>query len=224
MTHEQPVRRRVGRPPIPTERIVQAALAVIDAGGAEGLSMRAVAAQLGSSTATLYRHFPDRGALTDAVVDHVIGEIDLDAEEIRSGGWKAGCRKIATDYFDALGRHRGVALVLADRTPIGPNGSAVRERWLALMLAEGFAVDVAVKSGATMSTFVQGYAIQYAGQRATEGLDDQRIPALLATLDPAEFPATAVALSAGAVPVSLRDEFTFGLELLLDGLERLRGN
>lgn len=213
--------RPVGRPPIPTARIVAAALAVLDDVGVDGLSMRAIAERLGSSTATLYRHFPDRGALLDAVVDSVIGEVDLEAEEIRGGGWKAGCRRIAMEYFAALKRHRGVAMALADRTPMGPNGARVRERWLALMLGDGFGIDLAVSSGAMMSSYVQGFAIQYAGDRVGAGLDDEQFPAALERLDPDEFPATAAALAKRALPVSLENEFAFGLELILDGLELL---
>lgn len=215
-------RRTVGRPPVPTERIVEAALEVVDEGGAEALSMRSVAQRLNSSTATLYRHFPNRASLVDALIDRVIGEIGLYAEELGKVGWEQACRSIATDYFEALGRHRSVAILLADHTPMGPNAAAVRERWLAVMFANDFPVDLAVRSGALMSSYVQGFAIQLAGQRVAEGLDDTLLPAAYRKLDPAAFPATAAALRAGARPVPLEEEFAFGLDLLLQGLRRLR--
>jgi TetR/AcrR family tetracycline transcriptional repressor len=198
--------------------MVETALQIVDEGGADALSMRSLAQRLNSSTATLYRHFPNRAALIDAVIDRVIGEIDVHAEEIRAGTWEQACRRIANDYFAALNRHTGVALLLSDRSPVGPNGAMVRERWLEAMLRNGFPVDVAVRSGALISSYVQGFGIQLGGQRAVAGLDEELLPAAAQMLDQAGFPATAIALRAGVIPVSLEDEFAFGLDLILNGL------
>lgn len=198
--------------------MVETALQIVDEGGADALSMRSLAQRLNSSTATLYRHFPNRAALIDAVIDRVIGEIDVHAEEIRTGTWEQACRRIANDYFAALNRHTGVALLLSDRSPVGPNGAMVRERWLEAMLRNGFPVDVAVRSGALISSYVQGFGIQLGGQRAVAGLDEELLPAAAQMLDQAGFPATAIALRAGVIPVSLEDEFAFGLDLILNGL------
>ncbi len=216
------VRRGVGRPRLRTDHIIETALRILDEQGAEALSMRSLAQRLNSSTATLYRHFPNRATLVEAVIDRVIGEVDVDGEEIRTGTWRQACRKIATDYFAALSRHHGVALLLADHTPTGPNGAIVRERWLEAMLRNGFPVDLAVRSGALISSYVQGFGIQLGGQRAARGLDDELIPAAAKRLDQAGFPATAQALTAGVLPVPLEDEFVFGLDLILDGLSTLR--
>lgn len=176
--------------------MVETALQIVDEGGADALSMRSLAQRLNSSTATLYRHFPNRAALIDAVIDRVIGEIDVHAEEIRTGTWEQACRRIANDYFAALNRHTGVALLLSDRSPVGPNGAMVRERWLEAMLRNGFPVDVAVRSGALISSYVQGFGIQLGGQRAVAGLDEELLPAAAQMLDQAGFPATAIALRA----------------------------
>ena len=216
-----PDARRVGRPRLRTERIVETALRIIDEQGADALSMRSLAGELHSSTATLYRHFPNRATLVEAVIDLVIGEIDVDSEDIRTGTWRQACRRVATDYFAALTRHPGAALLLADHTPTGQNGAMVRERWLEAMFRSDFPVDIAVRSGALMSSYVQGFGIQLGGQRVAAGLDDELLPAAAKMLDEAGFPATAIALRAGAIPVSLQEEFAFGLELILDGLGAL---
>ena len=207
-----------------TDTIVETALEILDEQGAEALSMRSLAERLNSSTATLYRHFPNRAALVEAAIDRILGEIDVDAEEVRTGTWQQVCRKIATDYFAALTRHRGAALLLADHTPTGPNGAMVRERWLEAMLRNGFPVDLAVRSGALMSSYVQGFGIQLGGQRVVAGLDDELIPAAAKMLDEAGFPATAIALRSGVIPVPLVEEFHFGLDLIIDGLSALHGD
>lgn len=201
------------------DRILDAALDIIDERGADALTMRALASRLGSSTATLYRNFPDRSALIGAVIERVLGEIDV-AGPI--GPWREVCTRIATDYYAALRRHSGVVTLLVDHTPDGPNGAAVAERWLATLLANDFPVDVAARSGAMMSSYVLGFAIQRTGRRVTAGLDDELLTASKKQLDPADFPATAVAFRAGVLPVSLEDEFSFGLKLMIEGLERVR--
>jgi len=70
------MRRPGSRQPLGREFILDAALAIIDTHGAEALTMRALAAQLDSGTATLYRHFPNRAALIADVIDRVLSTID----------------------------------------------------------------------------------------------------------------------------------------------------
>ncbi len=209
---------RVGRPRLPTEGIVAAALTIIDEVGGEALSMRLLAQRLNSSTATLYRHFPSRAVLMVAVIDRLLGEIDLDAEALRSEGWRSAMRVVAGEYFAALTRHPGVARLLTDHTPTGPNAMRLREVWLDAMLHNGFPLELAVRSGALMASYVQGFAIQLTGRRATVGVDDEVLVAVVGRPDMADFPSLSAAISAGLAPVALEDEFTFGLEMILDGL------
>lgn len=209
----------MARPRIPTDRILGAALAIVDEEGPDALSMRSLAGRLGSSTATLYRHFPNRSALVGAVIDRVIGEVDVGG---LIGPWREVCTAIATGYYDALQRHNGVALLLIDHTPDGPNGAVLADRWLSALLADGFPVEVAARSGAMMSSYVLGFAIQRAGQRATAGTEEELLLAAKRRMDPEKFPATMIAVRAGVLPVSLEDEFAFGLTLIIEGLERLR--
>ena len=111
-------RRKPGRPPIPVDRIVVAALQIIDEAGMDGLSMRSLAKRLNSSTATLYRHFPTREALAQSVIDRVMQEVDVDAASYRSLGWRQACEKIAAGTFEAFRQHRQAALLLADHSPV----------------------------------------------------------------------------------------------------------
>ncbi len=209
----------MGRPRRGIDRFVEAALEILDEEGADALSMRALARRLDSSTATLYRHFPNRAALLGAVIDRVLGEIDIEAQ---AGPWQQACHRIATSYFEALSRHRAVALLLADHTPVGPHAAMVVEHWLATLLDDGFPVHLAARSGAMISSYVQGFAIQLAGERSAAGLDDHALPAAAKRLNLDDYPATAAAIRAGMSPLSLEDEFEFGLEMILGGLERAR--
>lgn len=217
------VRRSPGRPPIETERIVEAALQIVDDGGAEALSMRSVAALLNSSTSTLYRHFPRRAVLIGTVIDRVLGEIDVDAENFRSLGWRQGCEKLSRGTFEAFRQHRQAALLLADHTPIGPNAAAVRERMLAVLMDGGFPVEVAAQSGAMLAHLILGFAIQLGGERDMSDADRTAFRKAVHGLDLTQFPATAAVKRARWRPTTIDEEFGFALERVLDGLSQFRG-
>ncbi|MEU9449898.1 TetR/AcrR family transcriptional regulator C-terminal domain-containing protein [Streptomyces sp. NPDC048277] len=217
---EAPVRRSPGRPPVPLERIVAAALEIVDEEGADALSMRTLAQRLGSGTATLYRHFDNRAALVAHVVDRMFGAVDLTGEELAEMGWRQALRKVAHQMFDALGRHRNAARLMVEQTPMGPNAMLVRERCVAVLLDSGFAPGVAAHAYATLARYVLGFAIQVHGHGSGEPSDDAQSSALFKGVDPDRFPATATV--AGSLPLPIDEEFTFGLDLLLGGLAGLR--
>lgn len=212
-------RRRPGRPRLDTSHIVDEAVRFVDDHGAAALSMRSLAVHLGSSTATLYRHFPNRAALISALMDRVVGELDLDALE---GPWRQWCEGFSTGWLEVMKRHRNVAVLMADQLPMGPNSMAAKERWLTVLLNNGFSSHLAAHSMAMLGHYVQGFAIQLSGDRAKSDRDEADYAAEGQLLDPARFPALSAAIAAGELPVPLESEFTFGLELILDSLERLR--
>jgi TetR/AcrR family tetracycline transcriptional repressor len=208
---------------MPVDRIVEAALQAIDDFGLEALSMRSLATQLNSSTATLYRHFPTQAVLLGSVIDRVLGEADVDAAHYQSLGWRQGCETIAGEVFGAFRRHRPVALLLADHLPIGPNSAAVRERTLAIFINDGFEVPVAARAGAMIGHLIQGFAIQLGGERERTGSDREALRKAVRALDLTQYPAMAAVKKARWRPTAIDEEFSFALEMVLDGLSRLRG-
>lgn len=207
--------RRRGRPPIPKERILTAALEIVEDEGAESLSLRVLAQRLDSSTATLYRHFANRAELIDQVVDHVFSGVPLQPDELRGVGWEDACRAMATWMFENLRRHPNVAPLLLTRATTGPHAMELREHALQVLLDAGFSPPVAIRCYATIARFVLGFAIQLNGEEA-----DAALAAASRDLEGADFPATAEV--AAFVPVPLDEEFNFGLDLLLTGLAQWR--
>lgn len=209
-----------GRPAIPLDRILDAALRLVDTEGAEALSMRNLAQELESGTATLYRHFSSRASLVTHVVDRVLGEVELDARTLAGMSWDDACQAVARAMFGALGRHRRLAPLLIEQTPIGPNAMALRERCLTVLLDGGFPPRLAARAYATIARHVLGFAIQLAGPGDNAvSAGRERVPAHFHGLSPEEFPATLAV--AGSLPVPLEDEFAFGLELIINGLRQL---
>ncbi|MGW4214754.1 TetR/AcrR family transcriptional regulator [Lentzea sp. NPDC004789] len=211
-------RRSPGRPAVPLDRILATALRIVDDEGADALSMRTLAQRLESGTATLYRHFANRAALVNHVIDRVFGEVELDLRALEEMGWEQACQAVTRAMFDTLGRHPNIAPLLVEQTPAGPNAMVLRERCLAVLLGGGFAPDLAARAYATLARYVLGFATQLTGPG--DDVERERMSAHLSGLSPADFPATLAV--AGSLPVPLQDEFTFGLELIVDGLRRLR--
>ncbi|WP_082951654.1 TetR/AcrR family transcriptional regulator C-terminal domain-containing protein [Mycobacterium sp. 852002-51057_SCH5723018] len=199
------------------DRIVAAAVELVDEHGADGLSMRSLAQRLGSGTATLYRHFANRSELVAVIVDRMLGEAELDTEALTALPWDRACISFAQSMFDALSRHGNVASLLIGHVPMGPNALAHRELILSILLDNGFAPVVAAHAYATVSRYVLGFAIQRPRSAAAD--DDPELAAAFHELDPSRYPATAAV--ADDLPVPLEEEFAYGLRLIVAGLERL---
>lgn len=216
------MKRSPGRPPVPLDKILATALQILDEEGAEALSMRTLAQRLGSGTATLYRHFDNRAALIAHVVDRMFAEAEPGSAELAEMGWQEACWTVARTMFATLTRYRNLAPLLVEQIPLGPNAMALRERFLAVLLADGFPPHLAARTYAMLSRFVLGFAIQVSGHAAPAQPDDAQLASIFHGLGPSVFPATTAA--ADALPVPLDEEFGFGLELILAGLAQLRDN
>jgi len=212
--HQQENRRSRGRPAIPLDRIVTTALQIVDDEGADALSMRTLAQALNSGTATLYRHFGSRADLIAHVVDRVFGSVEIDAAKLRTMTWQEAGKTAARAMFDALRSHPNVAPLLAEDVPLGPNAMGAREGLIGILLDNGFPAALAARSYATLARYILGFAIQITSSRGD--LDDARLTQVFHHLDPRAFPATVSV--ADNLPVPLEDEFSFGLELIIDGL------
>lgn len=203
------------------EKIVATALQIVDEEGADALSMRTLAQRMDSGTATLYRHFANRAELIAQVIDLVYGSIEVDIERLRAMDWQEAIKAAAQAMFDSLRKHANVAPLFVDQFPVGPNAMAQRERLIALLLDNGFAPKLAARSYATLAHYVLGFVAQLTGRTAEGDAGDGEPPRQLGGWDRDLFPATATV--AKHLPVSLEDEFEFGLDLIVAGLAQLVG-
>ncbi|GAA5032631.1 TetR/AcrR family transcriptional regulator [Microbacterium fluvii] len=204
--------RRPGRPPIPRERIIEAALEFVDEHGGDALTLRALATQMSSGTATLYRNVSGRAELIGLVVDRMLAEVpDVGEDEDTGRSWDEVCREVLTGAFLALTRHRRAASLLADTFPDGPAAFALRERLTRALLRADFPVETAASSVATLARYTLGIAMQ--------SDNDQPSPEALIALEGGRYPY--LAKITGRLP-ELHEEFEFGLALMLRGLEATR--
>jgi AcrR family transcriptional regulator len=192
-------------------QVAAAALAVIDREGLDALSMRAVAAELGMGTMSVYRYVTDRAQLEALVVDLVFSTVDTTAPT-RPAAWTGRIEVLAERVRAAAGQHPSVVpLLLVHRhTSVGAMrwGDAV----LGILAEAGFTAGQRVVAFRALLAYVLG-ALQVAHFSSLDGPGT----AALAVLDPADFPHLS-ATAAAARQVTEDEEFHGGLALLLAGL------
>lgn len=208
------------------ERVLRAAVALADREGIESLTMRRLADELGSGAMSLYHHVPSKDALRDGMVDLVFGEIELPA----GGDWKAALRRRALSTREALRRHRwAVGLMESSKEP-GPADLRLHDAVLGCLRGAGFSVELAVQAYSVQDAYIYGFALQerdmpqeaqdFAAAAEERVREAERRMADVARVYPhlAEVVGGYVAREGYSVDAA----FEFGLELILDGLERLR--
>jgi AcrR family transcriptional regulator len=213
---------RRGRPPRSFERIVSVALEIVDEVGVD-FSMRLLADRLGSGTATLYRHLAGKDELMVHVVDRILGEVDVqtDADALGSTTWQEATVRGAGAFYEVLKKHPNALPLLLSQVPVGPNALIHRERSLSVLLACGFRPDLAARAYTAVAHYVVGFAMQQYAPGPPQREDAGRLRDFYRALDAEIYPAT-VATADELTGVPLDEEFRFGLQLILDGIERAR--
>lgn len=218
-TRERPSPRRQA-PSV--DQIVARAVAIADAEGLAALSMRRVAADLGSGTASLYRYMTGRDELLDLMIDAVRGE---EEPLVPSGDWRADLATVARQRRAALLRHPWLSAELTGRPTLGPN--SLRQADLALGAATALTPDItlAAKVVGTVLAYVLGAVAaelaEIQAQRRT-GLTEEQWqagvgPYIQEVIDGGNHPHVArqVVEADDADP---EQRFEFGLACVLDGV------
>jgi AcrR family transcriptional regulator len=200
--------------------VLQAAVALADEGGIESLTMRKLGQALGVEAMSLYHHVANKDALLDGMVDLIFGEIDLPAD---GAGWKAAMRQRAVSARAALRRHPWAIGLMESRSSPGPANLRHHDAVIGCLRRAGFSVALTAHAYSLLDSYVYGFALQEAGLP----FDTPEETAELAQTMVAGFPADAYPhLTELAVEHVLQpgydygEEFEFGLDLILDGLER----
>lgn len=135
------------------ERIVEEAVALVDAEGLDALTVRRLAARLGTGSATLYRHVASLDELLVLLVDHVLGEVDLPAPSMPP---RRRIEAMATGLRDVLLRHAGLVPALPAAPLLGPNARQGSEIALTTLIDAGFALDAAATAYVVLVDYVLG--------------------------------------------------------------------
>jgi AcrR family transcriptional regulator len=218
-------RGRPSSPVITRDRLVAAAVELIDEDGYAAFSVRGLAARVGVGPATVTHHLGRRADVLVAAVDAMLRETPL-LDTAMAEDWRDVVRLIATGYRETLRRHRRATTLIVDVGARSPAGLELSIRALTALEQGGIPVDRLLDVHAAVLAYVTGFAIQ----ESTEGLTGVVHPGLERQLE--RLPDSAVKdrftellpalIDAAGVPkaqdTGADAQFTRGLDALLDGL------
>jgi AcrR family transcriptional regulator len=206
------------------DAIVTVGVELVEEGGLDALTMRAVGRRLGAGAMSLYRHVSGHEELLDLVLARLMAEIP---DTPRSGDWREDAAALARDVRSALLRRPQLTVLLTSRAGAG-GGLATLERAMAIFRSAGLAPKEAAFANHALGNYIAGAALWEAvGLAGTTG-EERKARAdaaalVFASVPPDEYPAVAwvaPVLYAGTAD----DRFEHGLTLLLDGLSLRRSS
>ena len=218
----QPDPRSEPRIPLSRERVLRAAIALADEGGIESLSMRKLGQELGVEAMSLYNHVANKDDIQNGIVEIVLGEI-----EVPSAGadWKAALRQTAISSHEVFVRHRWACGLMMGTSGVSP----ARMRWMEAVLRTlreaGFSADMTHHAYHALDSHITGFTLWQVSMpfETKEELVDLA-EGFMREIPADEYPYVIEHAEQHLAPSSPdgATEFEFGLELILDGLERLR--
>jgi AcrR family transcriptional regulator len=208
------------RTPLSRERVLEAAIAFADARGIEALSMRKLAQELGVEAMSLYHHVANKDEILNGIVDAVLDEIELPA---RGAPWKEAIRQSAISAHGVFVRHRWACSLVLTMSGV----SAARLRYMDALLASlregGFPPELTYHGYHALDSHIMGFTLWQGNFPAREELADLARD-FLRDFPSDRYPDLAAHIGQH-VDGSGHDggtDFEFVLDLILDGLERLR--
>jgi AcrR family transcriptional regulator len=217
----RPARARRG--PQPTwdrDEITRVAVGLADAEGLDAVSMRRIAAELGSGVTSLYWHVSSKDDLHELMADAVIGEIALPD---RSGDWKADLRAIALTTHATLRAHPWLIL-LGIQPGMGPKTRSYGNATLPVFDPLGLDLPTRVNALAAVNNYVFGFvhrAVAWHQLQHRTGLTDEQWDQRLGAYadDAAARDPELAERMLERFTLAGEDSFVFGLDCLLDGIE-----
>jgi AcrR family transcriptional regulator len=210
------------RVPLTRERVVRAALALATRDGVAALTMRRLGRELGVEAMSLYNHVTGKDDLLDGMVDLVFGEIGLPP---RGVDWKVAMRERAVAVLAALSRHPWAIGLLESRRRPGPANLRHHDAVIGCLRDAGFSIALTAHAYSALDSYIYGFALQQASLPFTTPEETAEVAEGILRHVPADAYPHLAELAVRHVlrpGYNYADEFAFGLELILDGLERLR--
>jgi AcrR family transcriptional regulator len=220
------------RLPLTRERVLAAAMTLADAGGIDALSMRKLAQQLGVEAMSLYKHVANKDDLLDGLVDQIFAQMTPPSPH---DDWRVGLRARADSVRQALLRHRWAAPLIESRVSPGPARLRHHDRVLGALRGAGFSVALAYSAFLTIDSYIYGFVLQEVWWPFSHDERPEVIDALRPAISPTEYPHLVEVMNLvmaqtsppdrdlTAVASSYDADFSFGLDLILDGLARALG-
>lgn len=202
------------------ELVLRAALTIMDESGIETLSMRLLGSRLGVEAMSLYNHVTNKDDILDGVLDLVVEEIAIPAVD---ANWRSAMKERAVSAWVAFKRHPWASALMDSRLSSSPARLGYFDRIIGTLHRAGFSLELAARAFSVLDCYVYGFGRQRLNMASSdEKEDEKRAEAFLEII-----PAQSYTYLAQMAELSMKTgydedaDFEFGLNLILDGLERL---
>ena len=209
------------RTPLSKERVFLTAVQIADEGGLTAVTMRKIAKKLGVEAMSLYHHAANKDEILDGMVNVIFSEIDFASSET---SWKTKMRKHAVSAREMLMRHTWALSLIDSWTRPGSTMLKHGELVIESLREAGFSIAIATHILFTLDSYIYGFVLQ--GQNLPFDSPEElaELATTLQRIPDDEYPYTTEMIVDWAQDpgFSFANEFEFGLDLILDGFERIR--
>ncbi len=202
------------------ERVIEGAVALADEIGIEAFTIRKLAAAIGAKPMTIYYHVPNKEAIIDGMVDYVFDQIEPPPED---HDWRSAIMVRSRSMREVLARHPWASPLMESRTNPGLATLRHHDAVLGCFRRAGFSLALTGHAFAVIDAFLYGFALQEASLPATGGEEMAELAGSMAERMPTDLLPHLSEFTTGHVlqpGYDFSNEFEFGLNLILDGLER----
>jgi AcrR family transcriptional regulator len=204
------------------ERVLRTAVDLADTHGIAALSMRKLGQELGVDAMLLYRHVANKDDLLDGMVDLVFGEIGLPPS---GADWKVAMRQRAMAARESLSSHPWAIGLMESRSRPGPATLRHHDAVLGSLRQAGFSIEAAAHAYSILDSYIYGFTLNEQSLPLNTSEEVAEVGGrILGGLPTNAYPYLAELISEHAMKpdYSYGKEFAFGLDMILDGLERVR--
>ncbi len=216
-----PTQDPASRVPLTRERVLGAAVLLADGDGIDALTMRELGLRLGVEAMSLYNHVANKDDILDGMVDLVVSEIDLPADAV---DWKEAMRRRAISAQSVFSRHPWASALIDSRESSGPARLRYFDWVLGTLRRAGFTLELAVRAFSIIDSYIYGFGRQQLNMAAGGDMGPEEMAeAFLEAIPADEYPYLRELVVDYAMDSGYDEgaDFGFGLDLILDGLQRL---
>jgi AcrR family transcriptional regulator len=202
------------------ERVLRAALAIADEGGIESLSMRLLGGRLGVEAMSLYNHVENKDDILDGVLDLVVEEIAIPAA---GANWRSAMHERAVSAWLAFQRHPWASALMDSRLNSGPARLRYFDSMIGTLRRAGFSLELAARAFSVLDCYVYGFGRQRLNMASSGEKEDEKRAESFRDIVPGESYPYLAQMAELTMKTGYDEDadFEFGLNLILDGLERL---
>jgi AcrR family transcriptional regulator len=209
------------RAPLTRESVLRAAVALADEKGIDSLTMRELGLRLGVEAMSLYNHVANKDDILDGMVDLVVAEIVLPSDPV---DWKKAMRQRALSARAVFSLHPWVSALIDSRQSSGPARLHYFDWVIGTLRRAGFTLEMAARAFSLVDSYIYGFGRQQLNMAAdTDATPEETTEAFLGAIPADEYPHLREMVVDYAMETGYDDsaDFEFGLDLILDGLQRL---